>query len=499
MKGLFFSTGQAARELGVSAAKIRTLCASGAIESTCTTGGQFRVSQEEIERLKRDGLPPVPRPLPQQDGAQGAQAATRARSNRGEVALLAPPSEAIIDSAEQVARLENDVRSIHLLRELEEGRDFFRDRADRDAERQAQREEAGWLRESQAAAEEHRQLWEAKWIEHGLKSVPRDAPRPLQFEVHQAVLETVRQIQPTHPDSITRELVAAAVARALAPWTNQQRIASAIQQACQSYSIPSQMKFDSSWKTRMQRAAAAAIADLRDGAPEGEMQSAAQSALAPLVREYESEQARAKAMQTRSLMAAISWTQLPGANDAERAQGKHALEAALGQLPITASQYDLERAQDRALAPVRAAVASRQNREARTALLRATDFRFYSWPDKLRRQADTDISEALNGLPEGTSRAELERAREQVIARFQRIHEKRERKSRLIDSAVRQIRPYVDRLTVDYEFDDDAFTIARDLEEPIRTMLGEELRGDETDDQVAALVRQSVREELDIR
>jgi hypothetical protein len=36
------------------------------------------------------------------------------------------------------------------------------------------------------------------------------------------------------------------------------------------------------------------------------------------------------------------------------------------------------------------------------------------------------------------------------------------------------------------------------LEEPIRAILEEELNGRETEDQVSALVRRSVREELDI-
>jgi hypothetical protein len=191
--------------------------------------------------------------------------------------------------------------------------------------------------------------------------------------------------------------------------------------------------------------------------------------------------------------------ELPGGFFSEWEEGKETVREALADLPLSASRRELEKARTTALAPIRAAIAARQDKETRVALLRQVDFRFYRWPDKLRKQADADISEALNRLPAGSSKTELEHAKEQVIARFQRIHERRERKSRLIDSGARQIRPYVDKLAVDYEFGADVYTIARELEEPIREILAEELRGDETDDQVAGIVRRSIREELDIR
>ena len=60
----FFSTGQAAQELGTSIPKVRALCETGMIEAEVTPGNQWRVPVLEVERLKRDGLPPIPRPMP---------------------------------------------------------------------------------------------------------------------------------------------------------------------------------------------------------------------------------------------------------------------------------------------------------------------------------------------------------------------------------------------------------------------------------------------------
>ena len=239
----------------------------------------------------------------------------------------------------------------------------------------------------------------------------------------------------------------------------------------------------------MHAAAASAIALLRDAASADEMLTAAQNAVAPLVRQYE--QARVCEEVVRNV-----WMELPGGVTGEWEEGNGAVREGLAELPVGASRRELEKARTTALAPIRAAIAARQ----RAALSQQVDYRFYRWPDKLRKRAEADISETLNQLPATSSHSELERTREQVIVRFQAIHERRERKSRLIDSGVRQIRPYVDKLTTDYEFDADAYTIARDLEEPIREVLDEgELRGDETADQVAAIVRRAVREELDIR
>jgi excisionase family DNA binding protein len=428
MADTFFSTGQAARELGVTQAKVRTLCESEAIDSVCTSGGQYRISRDEIERLKREGLPAIPRPLPE---AVQTRSVSPKRFNRGEVALLAEPSEAVIGSAEAVVYLENEVKAIGLRREKEEGLDWFREREGREATRRAEREEAEWLRESQAEDERQRQRWEATWIEHALKSVPRDAPRPYQIDVHQAAQETLQRLDPTNPDSITRELIQAAVARALTPWNNHQRIARTIEQACEAYSIPLQMRCDSTWKTRMRAAAAAAIAQLRDGASANEIQTAAQNAVIPLVREFESVRVRAEIVDGVCV-------ELRGGDGREWEEGKEAVRAALADLPLGVARRELERVRAKALAPIHAAIAAQQRAE----LLRKDDYRFYRWPEKLRRRAEAEISEAFDELPEGASKSELEGVREQIIERCQRIHERRERKARLSQCSHRGSRPY---------------------------------------------------------
>jgi excisionase family DNA binding protein len=64
MPPLFYATGQVARQLGTTLAAVRVLCENGVIAAETTVGGHWRVPASEVERLKRDGLPPIPRPMP---------------------------------------------------------------------------------------------------------------------------------------------------------------------------------------------------------------------------------------------------------------------------------------------------------------------------------------------------------------------------------------------------------------------------------------------------
>ena len=63
---------------------------------------------------------------------------------------------------------------------------------------------------------------------------------------------------------------------------------------------------------------------------------------------------------------------------------------------------------------------------------------------------------------------------------------------------MRQIRPYLDELTTGWDFDKSTFALARELEGSIRAALEEELRGNETSEEVDRRVRRLVRRELDL-
>ena len=80
MEALFFSTGQAAEQLKITQDMVRTLCRTQLIKTETTFGGQLRIPQAEIQRLKESGIPPIPRPLP---GERTDPIAARRRADRG--------------------------------------------------------------------------------------------------------------------------------------------------------------------------------------------------------------------------------------------------------------------------------------------------------------------------------------------------------------------------------------------------------------------------------
>jgi hypothetical protein len=86
MQPLFYSTGQVARQLGTTLAAIRVLCENRVIAAETTPGGHLRVPASEVGRLKRDGLPPIPRPLPT-ERAPSASNGTAGRLGQPELTI----------------------------------------------------------------------------------------------------------------------------------------------------------------------------------------------------------------------------------------------------------------------------------------------------------------------------------------------------------------------------------------------------------------------------
>ena len=171
MGRLFFSSGQAARELGASQSLILALCESGAVETETTPGGQWRIPAAEVQRLKRDGLPPLPRPLPNENDV----AMRDARGRQGLPKLLAAPSSAVVESFEGVARKEALKKERELDWELLEVEDRFKQREKADQQARAELEEAERSRQLQADAQQRRHERDNAWLAYALISIPFDA------------------------------------------------------------------------------------------------------------------------------------------------------------------------------------------------------------------------------------------------------------------------------------------------------------------------------------
>ena len=507
MGTLFYSTGKAGRELGVSQERIRDLCAAGAIEAEVTAGGQWRIGKATVEGLKRDGLPPLPRPLP------GDNLRSAANPRCGSGALLAPPSEQVIEAAEEVVLLENEVKSLGLRQRKEEALDWFRSRERDEAEQLAaeEREE----RERLVSEETWRQR-EESLLSHeayAMSLTPVGAPPELSLQIQAAVRDRLLSLSPMPAPPVIQRIVESLVARALAPWLHEQDIMAVLIEA-RDRMLPAGARGSggqiSPWQSRVIWAAAAGIRELRDDASSEEIRSAARLAVAKVAAEF----AHAQACQKMA-----GWVFLPGTSE-EDDQARAAVKEALAQLPVGASEKQMQAARDAAMQPIRDAITQRQAQaqteqqqrqaEAEAARQRIQDAanrqdlcRLGPWvlpwdfPADQKPPATAAVARALDALPAGAPQHELEQARAAALGPFIAAHAQRRRKERVIAAALLEIHPALIKLERDWQYGRDTpETLAERFRAPIRAALEKRLSGDEPREQLSKLVRQLVLHEL---
>src|SRR5215475_27223 len=133
-KQMMYRVGQAAKELGLSSYRVRRLAETGRIDAEFS-GQQWQIPSGEVERLKRDGVPPTPK-IVDSDDVETSRS-PNAKEN-GTPTLLADPSPEMVAAAEQAEMsgreltvAENKLKRSRVRREEVEIEDFFADRAKR--------------------------------------------------------------------------------------------------------------------------------------------------------------------------------------------------------------------------------------------------------------------------------------------------------------------------------------------------------------------------------
>jgi hypothetical protein len=364
MVDLFFSTGQAARELHATQDRIRALCQTEAIACELTAGGQFRIPRTEVERLKLEGLPIVPRPLP---NGEDVTAARRPGGQRTRAALLAEPSEEVIDSAEAVVRLENEVKSVGLRRQMEEQLDWFRDREDRQAQRQAQQDEVDRRRQARINAEQRRAEWLRSWEDYAIELIVErwNAPPEVQLAVQEAIREKLSGFRPLPTDDVTEAIVNAIVNEHAGKLEWDRDVHNILIEASNDW-LPIQARGTetepSEWQRRARRAAGDAMnkkgesyEDWKD-LPISELRDVARRAVSPIIVEFEHVQ------NCERILQGVFW-KVWGATTEESEGARNKVSKALDAIPVGTSYKEMERVRDAALQPFKAAIAKRNAEE----------------------------------------------------------------------------------------------------------------------------------------
>jgi hypothetical protein len=245
------------------------------------------------------------------------------------------------------------------------------------------------------------------------------------------------------------------------------------------------------WQLKAAEGARRAIRALPADASRAEVEAAAAGAVANVIQEYEHQE------RSQRLVSSVV-LHLSGETWEEREEAKEAVAKALAATPPSASDRDLERVREEALKPFRARIAIRQEQAVRKDVVSSTCFKLpYQLDQQERAAAVESVRIAIEKLPLGASRDEIEKTRDAALELFLRAREAKYRKVKLLDEALREILPYLEQLSREWEFDTTTQAVAEDLKEPIRKQLEKMLVGDEPAAEVKKRVHRLVRQELD--
>ena len=201
MNELYFSTGQAAEELGITHDDVRRLYQARLIDGEITPGGQLRFPQAEVERLKASGIPNVPRPLP---GDKSRPPADQPRSTGDLPDYVSDKTVAAFDEA---YRLRAQVKTALLQRKLDESRDWQRRRERKETEMKESEAAAERARKAQQEAARKRASSLREWESYALSRLRDDADPDLRLAVSEAVRTQLGKLDPIPSEDATRRVV----------------------------------------------------------------------------------------------------------------------------------------------------------------------------------------------------------------------------------------------------------------------------------------------------
>jgi excisionase family DNA binding protein len=312
MKESYYRTGQAAKLLGVSSYHVRRLCEAGEIESEISAGQQWKIPLAEVARLKREGVPPVPVEVEDEHPIEHDE----------EPEEESEKSPRVIEAADDVRITASRLEKRRLERESEEVEDWFRERQRKEAlEQAAERQKA-----ESAQREQRRQQWTHEWIAYALDSLlPQGTPREAELDVHAGVRQALAGLDINQPSPITKRIVAAAVEKALRPWTRKREIEQAIEAAM--LRLAWEVRNGAAFAGLRQQARDAAVSAIRkageDAGPK-DLAAVAMQAMEPMMREYEHHQLCERA---------LSWIYVSGASGDEQEAARDAARKAVAALP----------------------------------------------------------------------------------------------------------------------------------------------------------------------
>lgn len=363
MSQIYYRIGQAAARLGISKYHLRRLAEEGVIRHKTTRTGQLLFPVSEIERLEKEGIPPVPANAEPEDTDTTEEfgdepMADRALSPKDE--LLAAPSRQVISSAEKVLASRHKLEKMRIEEDMERIKDARRERRAQKAALQvaegAERQrviEAQRDLQARAEAARKRRKWVDSWVQSAINQLPYGVPEQYHLEVQRQVEGALQELHRPQSYSLLSSLVGAASAKALEPFERQQETEKAVEEALWNLDISAKDFYKpTEWQTKSEQDARAALRALPQGASFQEKKAAARSAVHKINAEFE---------HSRTFNRLVGQVILWGGTDEERRQAKLAIEKALKALPVGSSSTEMEELKSRILKPFEEAIEKRKN------------------------------------------------------------------------------------------------------------------------------------------
>lgn len=401
MEGHRYRCGQAADELGVSRHIMRRLATCGLVEHV-EINGRLYFPTEEVERLKRTGIPPLPAPTREDDPIKPAAGAGHHETNgpeerRGQVViqrddLYAPPSERLAQSKEEVLRLQHTLEKRRLQRDLQEENEGAR------------------KRQQKAREEQALQQRKSRWLAWAANAIPDDCGLPVHTPIQRAVTDLLSMLPGDYPEITVQKQVEAIVRHALEPYRRQRFREDATKQAVASR-LPTKAKQTAEWQERAALEANNRLAALPMSANDDEVRRCATEAVDCVAREFTHRQKLEEAASFISLTT--------GASLDEYEQAKAVVCKALRGLEHGASDQDIRRTKERVLADVNRPIEER-NAKTRHRNRIESALLFVSTPYGTTQQETKEIESrlriALEALPPTASPLEFSEAQERTKA-----------------------------------------------------------------------------------
>lgn len=361
-----YRTGQAAKLLNTSSHHIRRLCETGRIDAELTEGNQWRIPASEVDRLQREGLPPIPQtlernpappPVAGHGGPAIAPAAIASRTVPQEDEEEEAPSPEVKAELDGLTIAETQLKRRRVDLERAEVEDAFTER-----ERQHQAAEAAERKrkEAQLTADAHRR-WSEKWLNYAMAQIPKDAAPECRIEVYKHTDAALREMDDDQSEEITRKVIEAVVAQVLQPYARAKEIRRAIDQAL--HSLPTSA---TSQTVRAKRTAEAALAKLPAHSTYEDLCESARIAVDPIVSEFRHEEAKA------AILSDMRYWRWIDATTEEQAEATEAVRKALDALPVGSSTQALKKAKQQALQPFEQEIQERQDAKQRKATAEQT-------------------------------------------------------------------------------------------------------------------------------